>query len=261
MGVIARELILARHLLFMLTWRDIRIRYKQSLMGFLWALLMPMLIVSAGLLVRQVMAVLAGGPVRLADIAGVAIKALPWAFFVGSIRFATTSLTSNSNLVAKIYFPREVLPLAAVLVHLFDMAIATPVVLAVLVAAQVGVSVHLLWLPALMLLLIALTVGLALLLACANLFFRDIKYLVEATLTFGIFFTPVFYDVQMLGSWAPLVMLNPLSAILQGMADVVLLHHAPDFPWLAYSAAIATIGFIGSWIVFDRAEAAFAENV
>src|SRR5713226_3036099 len=118
------ELVQHRDLLFMLTWRDIKIRYKQSVMGFFWAILMPALIISTGVLVRYVFSAGLGQRLGLADVASVALKSLPWAFFVGSIRFATTSLTGNSNLVTKIYFPREVFPLSAVLANLFDFAVA-----------------------------------------------------------------------------------------------------------------------------------------
>ena len=100
------ELIKSRELLYMITWRDIHIKYKQSIMGFMWAILMPMFIILTGVLVRLVMAKLSGGPLNITQIASVSVKAVPWAFFISSIRFATNSLTGNSNLVTKIYFPK-----------------------------------------------------------------------------------------------------------------------------------------------------------
>src|SRR5437667_12696459 len=99
-----------RDLLLMLTWRDIRIKYKQSVMGFLWALLMPMLIVSAGLVVKLGLSRVSGRPVQMGQLATVTLKALPWAFFVGAIRFGVSSLTANVNLVTKGAFPRAVFP-------------------------------------------------------------------------------------------------------------------------------------------------------
>ena len=108
-----RELAQYRDLLYMLTWRDIRIKYKQSIMGFMWAIFMPLLIVSAGVLVRYAFSRLSGVPLAWKDIAEVSVKAVPWAFFVSSIRFSTLSLIANTNLVTKIYFPRELFPLAA----------------------------------------------------------------------------------------------------------------------------------------------------
>jgi lipopolysaccharide transport system permease protein len=256
-----RELIEYRHLLLMLAWRDIRIRYKQTVMGFLWALLMPALIVAAGILVRKVFAVAQGAPLDATATASVAVRALPWAFLVGSIRFATVSLTGNSTLVTKVYFPREVLPLAAVLAHLFDFAVATAVLAVVLGALGITPSVHLAWVPVLLALLVLMTAAAGMLLACANLFFRDVKYLVEVVLTFGIFFTPVLYDARMIGDWAPLLIANPVGAVLEGLNDAIVLHATPNLLWLAYAAIWAVPGFLLSAALFHRAEPLFAERV
>ena len=255
------ELIQYRGLLYMLAWRDIRVRYKQSLMGFLWALLMPLLIIGAGVLVRVAFSVKSGTRLDFSALAGIALKSLPWAFFASAIKFGATSMVGNSNLVTKIYFPREVFPLAAVLASLFDAAIASSVVIVLLLAARVGLSLELLWLPLLGALIVIFTLALAMLLSCANLFFRDVKYLVDMLVTFGIFFTPVFYDASSLGKWAPLVLLNPLGALLEGLNAAVILHRAPSPLWLAYAAACALLGLLLAWIVFDRAESSFAESV
>ena len=99
------ELYKYRELLYIIIWRDIKIKYKQSVMGFLWAIFMPILIISAGILVKYAMALVSGKPIVLTDIVTVSVKALPWAFTVGSIRFATTSLLGNTNLVSKDIFP------------------------------------------------------------------------------------------------------------------------------------------------------------
>src|SRR5262249_58441017 len=153
-----------RDLLFMLTWRDIKIRYKQSVMGFLWAVLMPILIIGSGLIVTVAFSTISGRPVNPDDVLSVAVKAVPWAFFVAAIRFATNSLVMNKELVTKIYFPREILPVAAVLANCFDFAVAASVVALVFTVMQVGATVNLLWLPVLLGLLILLTAGFALLL-------------------------------------------------------------------------------------------------
>src|SRR5437879_1588289 len=110
MGGALAQLVSRRDLLYMLTWREIRIKYKQSLMGMLWAILMPVVIVSAGIVVRVGFSVLSGRPVEVGDVASVMVRAVPWAFFVSSIRFGTTSLIANTNLVTKIALPREVFP-------------------------------------------------------------------------------------------------------------------------------------------------------
>jgi lipopolysaccharide transport system permease protein len=245
----------------MLTWRDIKIRYKQSIMGFAWALLMPVLIVGSGLIVMVTFSTLSGKPVNRLDVLSIAVKAVPWAFFVGSLRFATNSLVMNRELVTKIYFPREILPIASVLANLFDFVVAGGVLALILIGARVGVSSNLLWVPAYFLLLLLLTAGLAILLACANLFFRDIKYLVEVILTYGIFFTPVFYSAKTLGKLGPLLLLNPVGPILEGLRDVVILQVAPDFRWFTYSATWAIVGCLISWRIFQKAQYSFAENI
>jgi lipopolysaccharide transport system permease protein len=254
---------LRRHtdLLLMLTWRDIRIKYKQSAMGFLWAMLMPMLIVSAGLVVKLGLSRVSGKPVQLNQLATVTLKALPWAFFVSTIRFGTNSLTANVNLVTKVAFPRAVFPLAATLSALFDFAVASVVVLIVLIVAHVGVSVHLLWVPVLLALLVMQTAGLALLLAAANLFFRDIKYVVEIIMTFAIFFTPVFYEASLFGQWGKLLMLNPVAPILEGLNAAVVLHRAPSPEWTAYAAAWGVAMLVVGPVVFQRLEPRFAESI
>ena len=121
--IVRDELWAHRGLLYELIRRDIRVRYKQTALGFAWAVLMPMLIVMAGATVRYAMAYVGGRHLGVQDVAGIAIKAVPWAFFVGSMSFATVSLVGQANLVTKIYFPREVLPLASTLAQAFDASV------------------------------------------------------------------------------------------------------------------------------------------
>ncbi len=109
----------------MIAYRDIKVRYKQSIMGFMWAVLMPILIVMAGVVVRYAYALAAHTPLKTADIASVAVKSLPWAFLVSSIRFACLQPHSNNKeLVTKIYFPKEIFPIAAVMASFFDLLVA-----------------------------------------------------------------------------------------------------------------------------------------
>ncbi len=250
-----------KDLLLMLILRDIKIRYKQSIMGFFWAVLMPILIIGSGMIVMVVFSTISGHPINKVDVLAVAAKAVPWAFFVGAIRFGTSSLVANKELVTKIYFPRAILPIAAVFASFFDFVVAESVLVVVLILARVGMSIHLLWLPALLLVLFVLTAGLALLLACANLFFRDVKYLVEVVITYGIFFTPVFYSAAKLGKWGWILLLNPLGPVLESISGVLVLQQPPSLSWLAYSAAWSVLIFLLSWRIFQRSEAAFAEAI
>jgi len=250
-----------RELLYMITWRDIRIRYKQSAMGFLWAILMPSLIVGAGVLVRLGAAKYTGAPLSVDDIASVIVRAVAWAFFIASIRFGTNSLIGNSSLVTKIAFPKEVFPIAATLSSLFDFAIASIAVLLVLVCIGWTPTFAALWAVPLILMLVMFTAGLALLLSAANLFFRDVKYIVEILLTYAIFFTPVLYDAAMLGKWRPLIMLNPVAPILEGLADSLVHGRTPDLQWTAYSFGMSAAALsVGYWL-FKQLEPKFAESI
>jgi lipopolysaccharide transport system permease protein len=271
----ATELWRFREMLYQLTLRDVRIRYKQAVIGFGWALLMPALVVPSGCLVRYAMTRKSGVPLDLAGIASIAVKALPWSFFVGTISFATQSLTGNLQLVSKVYFPRAVLPLAATLGQLFDAAIGALVLALVLPFLGVRLSAALLWVPVLVLLLFLLAVAASLFLSCANLFFRDVKYLVQVALTFGIFFTPVFFDPAMMGQkLARLIMLNPLSPLLEGLRLAIVDRHdllmplvAPDGmviwspAYLVYATLSALLGLGVSAMIFHRSEFVFAEYI
>jgi len=250
-----------KELLFMLTWRDVKIRYKQSIMGFAWAILMPILVIGSGLIVMVAFAAMSGKPVNKLDVLAVAVKSVPWAFFVAALRFATNSLVMNKELVTKIYFPREILPMAAVLANFIDFCIASAVLCVILIVSRVGASFYLLWVPALLALLIMMTLSCGILLSCANLFFRDVKYLVEVVLTYGIFFTPVFYSARMFGKWGTLLLLNPIGPILEGLRDTVILHHSPSLFWTGYSGIWAILGSWTTWKIFQRAERYFAESI
>jgi homopolymeric O-antigen transport system permease protein len=118
-----REIFDRRDLLYIIACREIKVKYKQSVMGMLWAVLMPGIIIGAGLVVRYAFAMVSGKSIELLDLNSVAVKAAPWAFFVSALRFGTNSLVANVNLVTKIYLPRLVFPLAAVFSQLFDFLI------------------------------------------------------------------------------------------------------------------------------------------
>jgi lipopolysaccharide transport system permease protein len=255
----SRRLVL--ELLLMLTWREIAIKYKQSVMGFFWAILMPCLIVLAGLIVRTGIAHVSGTPLASRDIAGLMVKALPWAFFVSAVRFGTNSLATNNNLVTRSNCPRIVFPLASVLSALFDMAIALGPLVVLLAVVGVPLTWSLLWVLPLMALIVALASALSVLLATANLFYRDVKYIVEVFLTFGIFFTPVLFDAQMLGPWENWVMLNPLAPLLEGLNAAVVLGHAPDLAWTAYSAFAVCALAAAAAFAFRRLEPIFADCI
>lgn len=193
------EIAVSRELLGQMVLRDVRLRYKQAVMGFAWALVMPLLVVAAGLVVRYAMGRLSGTAVDASALAEIAVKAVAWTFFVGALGFAATSLVGNINLVTKIYFPREVFPLSAVLTQALDSLLGAGMVLVFLLGVGVFPTWSALWAIPLLAVLFFQTLGLAMLLSSANVFFRDVKYLVQMLLTFGIFFTPVLYSPSLLG--------------------------------------------------------------
>lgn len=254
------ELYKYRELLYMVARRDITVRYRQSVMGVLWAVLMPLLIVFAGVIVQFASASISNRSVTMFDVTTVATKSIPWAFLVSSIRFACMSLIGNPNLVTKVYFPKEIFPIAAVASHLVDFAIASAVLTTLLIVTGITPSVYLLWLPVLVVTLVFLSMGIGLLVSAGSLFFRDVKYIVEVLLTFGIFFTPVFYDLRRLGPKASILLFNPAAPILEGFVSVIR-GQSPDLAWISYSIAVSVSILIGGYVVFKKMEPAFAESV
>jgi lipopolysaccharide transport system permease protein len=255
------EIIKYRDLLFMLTLRDIRIRYKQAIMGFAWAIFMPIIAILAGVMIKAAISFVSGKPIDLSSVASISVKVLPWTFFISSIKFAVNSLVGNRELVTKIYFPREVFPLASTLACLFDFFIAAIGLSVLLVIIHTSISIHILWLPLFLIFLILFTTGLGLFLAAANLFYRDVKYVVEVILMFGIFFTPVFYDASQFGKWKTLILLNPMGSILEGINSSVILHKMPDLFCIVYAGIASIAMFLLGLLVFHKTEPIFAEHI
>ena len=268
---ILRDLWTSRELFLQLARRDLKLRYRQAVMGFAWALFLPVLTISAGLILRTAVAN-SGGTATPPSLGGIAIKSWAWAFFAGAMNFATISLLSNASLVTKIYFPREVLPLAAIVAQGVDSLIGLATLF--LVGHWMGFhwSLELFWVPVLLLLLLLMTTGLAFLFACANLFFRDVKYILQVLLTFGIFFTPVLFEPAMLRQYGRWMMLNPLSPILEGLRLVLVEHasllhtiRAPSgtliwSPWaLWYAVVVGIASTLIGMVAFRRSAAYFAE--
>lgn len=273
----AREVWESRELLMQLVMRDVRVRYSQAIMGLAWAILMPLVIVLSGTMIRIAMATVSGRPIVPAVIGATAIKGVVWAFFSGALGGATASLLSNKALFTKLYFPREVLPLSAVISQAFDSAIGAAALLVALPFLGLKLTAALLWLPVLTVLLVLLTTALGFFTSCANLFFRDVKYVVSVVLTFGIFLTPVFFEPAMLGPvGGRLLMLNPLSPVIEGMRLAVIDGHnllealvvtnrrgqevLSWTPWyLVYTAVWSLGGLLASLRVFRRSSVVFAE--
>ena len=266
---LCRPLIGYRELLLALTYRDIRVKYKQAALGISWAFFMPLMAISSGVVFRVAMALFSGQDPALRDIVGVMVKTLPWLMFARIVAGSSNSLVSNKALITKIYFPRQVVPLSCVLSVLFDLSISMTGLLIALFVLTAGwpdlspvvVSWWLLSVPLFLLLLFVLALGLGLLLSAANLLLRDVGYVVGVLLQFGIFFSLVFFTYEEMGSWGWPFMINPVAGILEGMRHVVLLGEIQPYlwKWLIYSTAFSLVSLVVGAVFFERAEYLFAE--
>jgi len=254
-----REQVEYRELLFVLTRRDLILRYEHTLMGFGWAVFVPLLhMLVFTLIFTRLVPLDTGLPYPVYAYAGL----LPWNLLASSLRFSATALTSNSNLVTKVYFAREVLPFSAVLVALVDFVVAATLLAGLMLHYRIGLSWTALFLPVVMVVQLAFTAGLALLVAMGNLFFRDLKYALDVVLTVWMLATSVVYPVERLGGWLGAALaLNPMTPIIDAYRAVLLRGQLPPLGvFLATAlASFATLGM--AWWLFHRAEFRFAENI
>jgi lipopolysaccharide transport system permease protein len=256
---IVHEQLQYRDLLFQMAKRDLMLRYKQTFMGAGWAVFMPLVnTVIFSVIFTRVARVDVGMPYPLFAYSGL----VAWNLFASSLRFSIGSLTSNIPLVTKVYFPREIFPLSVVLVCLVDFAIANGVLALMMIYYGVAPSTSIVFLPLVLLVHVTFTVSVALLVAMANLFYRDVKYLFDVVLMAWMFATSVLYPASLMGGrTGQLMQLNPMTPIVDGYRAAVLTGESPLTPWF-FGAAIAAVLMLGvSWVLFHRAEYRFAENV
>jgi lipopolysaccharide transport system permease protein len=257
-GEMLREQVEYRELLATIVRRDLMLRYKQTIMGFGWALFMPLLnTIIFSVIFMRVAPVETPVPYPVYAFCGLAA----WNFFASALRFAVTSLTSNPSLVTKVYFPREIFPFAAVLVALVDFAVASTMLAVLMAYYGIGPSWTLLLLPVVVIVHVIFTAAVALLLSMGNLFYRDVKYLFDVVLSVWMFATSVVYPVDRVGGWLGSVLsLNPLTPIIDAYRNVILLGQLPG-PGFYAAGAIAGALLLVAWFSFHRAEFEFAENL
>jgi lipopolysaccharide transport system permease protein len=259
----AREVVVEqfeyRELLYQLTKRDLLIRYKQALMGFGWAVFMPLVnTVVFSVIFTRVAPINVDVPYPLFAYLGL----LTWNFTASSLRFSVNALTSNLNLVTKVYCPREVFVVSAVLVTLIDTLVGSIVLVAMLAYYHLGPGWAIVYLPGIVLIQIAFTAGVGLFLSMANLFYRDVKYLFELVVTIWMFATSVLYPSSLVTGKAGLVLrLNPMTAIIDAYRDVLLYGRSPLTAHFAWTALAACLTLAVTGIIFHRAEFRFAESV
>jgi len=253
------ELYEYRELLFSMARRDFLLRYKQTVMGIGWSILMPvtyMLVFS--LVFTRVVKLETGLPYPIYVYAGL----LPWNFFSSSLRFSVNALVANSGLITKVYFPREVLPFSVLLVSLVDFGIGAIVLAGMMVFYRVGIHPTIVLVPLILLIQLAFTGAIALLVSMGNLFYRDVKYLIEIVITLWMFATSVVYPVERVGGQlGRLLMLNPMTPIIEAYRSVLLRGTWPEAGPLATAAAISFGLLLVSWVWFHRAESQFAERI
>lgn len=248
-----------RELLWQMIRRDLLIRYKQTIMGFGWAIFMPLVNTAVfSVIFTRVASIKTPAPYPVYAYCGL----LFWNFFASSLKFSTVSLVSNTNLVTKVYFPREIFPFSSVFVCLIDTLVGAVVLAGLMAYYHIGISIFSLMFPLVLLVQILFTAALSLLLAMANLFYRDVKYLFEIVLSIWMFVSSVLYPVDLIGGRLKILLqLNPMTAILDAYRSVLLLHQLPN-PLPFWSASAFSFGlFAVCWFAFHRAEFRFAENI
>jgi lipopolysaccharide transport system permease protein len=253
------EQVTYRDLLYQMTKRDLTLRYKQTVLGFGWAIFMPLVNTAVfSVIFMRVAPIDVGVPYPLFAFSGL----LTWNFFASSLKFAIGSLTSNASLVSKVYFPREIFPFSAVIVCLIDFAVASVVLAAMMIWYRVPITPMILLLPVVVAVHILFTLGWALLISMGNLFFRDVKYLFEIFLTVWMFGTSVLFPVSLVGGKMGMAMqLNPMTPIIDGYRAVLFHGASPFTDMFGLAVVVSILLFLAGWVTFHRAEFLFAENI
>ncbi|MCC7009102.1 MAG: ABC transporter permease [Acidobacteria bacterium] len=254
-----REQFEYRELLYRFTTRDIMLRYKQTVMGFAWAIFMPIInTIVFSVIFTRVAPIQTPVPYPLFAYCGLSA----WNLFASSVRFSASSLSGNPGLVSKVYFPREIFPFSAILVSLVDFGVATILMAAMMVYYGVMPTAAILLLPVVVLVHLTFTAAVGLIVAVANLYYRDVKYLLELVLTVWMFVSAVLYPTQLMGGTiAAVVRFNPMTPIIDGYRTTLLGVPMADPLAFAVTAVLSALLLLWSWVMFHRSEFTFAENI
>ena len=258
-GFNLRELWAYRELLWVLAARDIKVRYKQTVLGVLWALIQPLASMMIFTLIFGRLAKMPsdGYPYPVFVFAAL----LPWTFFASSVSTASESVVGSAQVVSKVYFPRLIIPLSSVGAGLVDFAVSSVVLLAMLAYYQVGWSINLLAAPVLVAAVIFTSLGVGTLIAALNVSYRDFRYVVPFLVQFWMFATPVVYPVSLIPErWQWVLYLNPMAGLIDGFR-ACFLGRAFDPAGIAISAAMAMLFFAAGIIYFGRVERRFADVI
>jgi lipopolysaccharide transport system permease protein len=248
-----------RELLFFLTWRDIKVRYKQTALGAAWAVLQPLLTMVVFSLIFGRIANLPsdGIPYPLFTFTGL----LPWQLFAFALTNAGNSLVGNQNLVSKVYFPRLVVPIASTLPGLVDFFISFIVLVVMMLAYGVPLTSRMLAIPLLLILAMASALAVGLWLSALNVRYRDFRYVIPFLATMWQYATPVGYSGNLVPErWRALYALNPMTGVVNGFRWALLRVDQPDRS-IVVSAMIVSALLVGGIIYFKRMEATFADII
>jgi lipopolysaccharide transport system permease protein len=255
-----REMWKYRELLYFLVWRDIKVRYKQTVLGIAWAVIQPFF-------TMVVFSIFFGGLAKIPS-DGIPYPVfsytalVPWTFFANGLQQSSSSLVGNSGLITKVYFPRLVIPIATVLAGVVDFLLAFLVLLGMMLVFGIAPTINLLWLPLLLLLAFATALGAGTWLSAMNVRFRDVRYAVPFLIQFWLFLTPIAYPSSLLSEpWRTLYGLNPMAGVVEGFRWALLGADTAPGPIVIISALVAVGLLISGVYYFKRMESTFADVV
>ena len=247
-------------LLYFLTLKQIKVRYKQTVLGASWVMLRPLITMLVFTIVFSKFAKIQSDGVPYPLFSYCAL--LPWMFFSGALTSAISSVVDNSNLIKQIYFPREIFPLSAILAGLFDFCAASIIFVGLAIFYKINVTVFVALVPVLLFLQILLTMGLSFFLSALNVYYRDISHAAGFIIQIGMFASPVVYPVSAVPeNLQPFYMLNPMAVIIDGYRRVILLGSAPEWKNLLVATFITLIICGLSYRYFKKSEHTFADII
>jgi lipopolysaccharide transport system permease protein len=249
-----------RELLFFLAWRDVKVRYKQTALGVIWAMIQPLLTMVVFTVIFGRLANLPSEGVPYALFTLCAL--LPWQLFAFAMQESSTSVVTNQRVLTKVYFPRLILPLAAIAVGLADFAISFVVLLIVMAIYHVAPGMAMLTVPFWVLLAVVTALAVGLWLSALNVRYRDIRYVLPFLTQLWMWATPVAYSSARLhGGWQVIYALNPMFGVVEGFRWAMLGRTAPPGPLTAVSAAAVVIMLVSGLFYFRRMERTFADVI
>jgi lipopolysaccharide transport system permease protein len=255
-----RELWQYRELIYFFTWRDIKVRYKQTVLGALWAIIQPLFTMLIFTLFFGRLAKMPSDGIPYPIFSYTAL--VPWTFFATGLMQASNSLVSNSNMLKKIYFPRMAMPLGTVAAGCVDFCLAFLVLLGLMAVYGIAPTWKVIWLPFFLLLALITCLGVSFWLSAMNVQFRDVRYTIPFITQFWMFATPIAYPSSLLPEpWRTVYGINPMVGVVEGFRWALLDAKTAPGPMIAVSTIVALGLLVGGAYYFRRMEKTFADVV